>query len=294
MIIIIINKLYKNKFHFSLLLKKILIFAKIFSMKTVREIVGCITEMAPLEWQESWDNAGLLVGDENMLVDKALVALDVTESVVDEAVAKGFHLLISHHPLIFKPLKHLLPENTLERIIIKAIKNDIAIACMHTNLDNSRLGVSCELAKRLGMRDLHVLEQIKGVDVEAGGGMVGTLENEMDEHDFLRMVKENLGTKVLRHSDLLNKKIKKVAVCGGSGFFLLNDVKRCNADAYVTADVKYHDFFEADGKLLLVDAGHFETEQFTKELIADVISKKITNFAVSISEVKTNSINYFV
>lgn len=294
MIIIIINKIYKNKFHFSLLLKKILIFAKIFSMKTVREIVGCITEMAPLEWQESWDNAGLLVGDENMLVDKALVALDVTENVVDEAVAKGFHLLISHHPLIFKPLKHLLPENTLERIIIKAIKNDIAIACMHTNLDNSRLGVSCELAKRLGMRDLHVLEQIKGVDVEAGGGMVGTLENEMDEHDFLRMVKENLGTKVLRHSDLLNKKIKKVAVCGGSGFFLLNDVKRCNADAYVTADVKYHDFFEADGKLLLVDAGHFETEQFTKELIADVISKKITNFAVSISEVKTNSINYFV
>lgn len=263
-------------------------------MKTVREIVACITDIAPLEWQESWDNAGLLVGDANMEVDKALVALDVTEAVIDEAVEKGFHLVISHHPLIFKPLKHLLPENTLERIVIKAIRNDIAIACMHTNLDNSRLGVSFELAKKLGVKDVHVIEQIKGLDVEAGGGMVGFLENEMDESDFLSMVKKNLDAKALRHSDFLNRKIKKVAVCGGAGFFLLNDVKHCNADAYVTADVKYHDFFEADGKLLLVDAGHYETEQFTKELIADVISKKITNFAVSISEVKTNSINYFV
>lgn len=277
-----------------MLRKKILISPKIFVMKTVREIVVCITDIAPLEWQESWDNAGLLVGDANMEVDKALVALDVTEAVIDEAVEKGFHLVISHHPLIFKPLKHLLPENTLERTVIKAIKNDIAIACMHTNLDNSRLGVSFELARKLGVKDVHVIEQIKGLDVEAGGGMVGFLENEMDESDFLSMVKKNLGAKALRHSDFLNRKIKKVAVCGGAGFFLLNDVKHCNADAYVTADVKYHDFFEADGKLLLVDAGHYETEQFTKELIADVISKKITNFAISISEVKTNSINYFV
>lgn len=263
-------------------------------MKKVSEIVGCITDMAPLEWQESWDNAGLQLGDANMLVDKALVAVDVTEAVIDEAIEKGFHLVISHHPLIFKPLKHLRPENTIERIVIKAIKNDVAIACMHTNLDNSRLGVSCQLAKRLGMNDLHVLEPVDKFDGEVGGGMVGTLEKEMDERDFLAMVKKNLNAKALRHSDFLNRKIKKVAVCGGSGFFMLNDAKRCKADAYVTADVKYHDFFEADGQLLLVDAGHFETEQFTKELIADVISKKITNFAVSISEVKTNSINYFV
>lgn len=263
-------------------------------MKKVSEIVGCITDMAPLEWQESWDNAGLQLGDANMLVDKALVTVDVTEAVIDEAIEKGFHLVISHHPLIFKPLKHLCPENTIERIVIKAIKNDVAIACMHTNLDNSRLGVSCQLAKRLGMNDLHVLEPVDKFDGEVGGGMVGTLEKEMDERDFLAMVKKNLNAKALRHSDFLNRKIKKVAVCGGSGFFMLNDAKRCKAYAYVTADVKYHDFFEADGQLLLVDAGHFETEQFTKELIADVISKKITNFAVSISEVKTNSINYFV
>lgn len=263
-------------------------------MRKVSEIVGCVTDIAPLEWQESWDNAGLLVGDSNMLIDKALVAVDVTEAVIDEAIEKGFHLVISHHPLIFKPLRHLLPENTNERVVIKAVKNDIAVACMHTNLDNSRLGVSYQLAKRLGMSDLHILEPTDKFNVEVGGGMVGTLENEMDEHEFLAMVKSVLKAKALRHSDFLNRKIKKVAVCGGSGFFMLGNAKRCKADAYVTADVKYHDFFEADGKLLIVDAGHFETEQFTKEIIADVISKKITNFAVSISEVKTNSINYFV
>ena len=264
-------------------------------MNKVSEIVGCITEIAPLKWQESWDNAGLLVGDANMLIDKALVTLDVTEAVIDEAIEKGFHLVISHHSVIYRPLKHLLPENTIERTIMKAIKNDIAIACMHTNLDNSYLGVSKWLADKIGLKNLEILEPIKTDDgVVTGGGMVGELENAVEEKDFLALVKKNLGCDALRHSDFLGKKIKKVAVCGGSGFFLLDNVKRCKADAYVTADIKYHDFFEADGQLFLVDAGHYETEQFTKELIADVIIKKFCNFAVSISSVKTNSINYFV
>lgn len=264
-------------------------------MYKVKDIIGCITDIAPLHWQESWDNAGLLVGDANMQVDKALVTLDVTEPVIDEAIEKGFHLVISHHPLIYKPLKHILPENTIERTIMKAIKNDIAVACMHTNLDNSYLGVSKWLADQLGLKNQTILEPMKvEEDVLTGGGMVGELDNAMDEKDFLAMVKKNLNAQALRHSDLLGKKIKKVAVCGGSGFFLLNNVKRCGADAYITGDVKYHDFFEADGKLLLVDAGHYETEQFTKKLIADVIIKNFCNFAISISSVRTNSINYFV
>jgi len=276
-------------------INKFIILAKNFIMKKVSEIVGCITEIAPLKWQESWDNAGLLVGDAGMLVDKALVTLDVTEAVIDEAIENDFHLVISHHPVIYRPLKHLLPENTIERTIIKAVKNDIAIACMHTNLDNSYLGVSKWLAEKIGLRNLEILEPMNvDDDIVTGGGMVGELENELDERDFLALVKKNLNAKALRHSDFLNKKIKKVAVCGGSGFFLLDNAKRCKADAYVTADIKYHDFFEADGQLLLVDAGHYETEQFTKELIADVILKKFCNFAVSISNVKTNSINYFV
>ena len=264
-------------------------------MYKVSEIVGCITDIAPLKWQESWDNAGLLVGDANMLIDKALVTLDVTEAVVDEAIEKGFHLVISHHPLIYKPLKHLLPENTIERTVIKAVKNDIAIACMHTNLDNSYLGVSKWLADKIGLKNLEILEPIQTDDgILTGGGMIGEFENPLDETSFLALVKKNLDAKALRHSELLGRKIQKVAVCGGSGFFLLGNVKRCKADAYITGDVKYHDFFEADGKLLLVDAGHYETEQFTKELIADAIIKKFCNFAVSISSVKTNSINYFV
>ena len=264
-------------------------------MNKVSDIVGCITDIAPLKWQESWDNAGLLVGDANMLIDKALITLDVTEEVIDEAIQGGYHLVVSHHPIIYRPLKHLLPENTIERTIIKAIKHDIAIACMHTNLDNSYLGVSKWLADKLGLINQEILEPIKVEEnVTTGGGMVGCLEKEMDEKSFLAMVKHNLGCDALRHSDFLGKKIKKVAVCGGSGFFLLDNVKRCEADAYITGDVKYHDFFEADGKLLLVDAGHYETEQFTKELIADAIIKKFCNFAVSISRVKTNSINYYV
>ena len=252
--------MYKKFLESSAIINNFYNFAKILTMNKVKEIVSCITDIAPLKWQESWDNAGLLVGDANMLVDKALITLDVTEGVIDEAIANGFHLVISHHPLIYKPLRHILPENTIERTIMKAIKNDIAIACMHTNLDNSYLGVSKWLADKIGLKNIEVLDHIKtDDDVVTGGGMVGELENALDETAFLTLVKKNLNAKALRHSDFLGKKIKKVAVCGGSGFFMLDNVKRCNADAYITGDVKYHDFFEADGKLLLVDAGHYET-----------------------------------
>ncbi|MGN0033665.1 MAG: Nif3-like dinuclear metal center hexameric protein [Candidatus Limimorpha sp.] len=264
-------------------------------MNKVSEIIGCITDFADLDLQESWDNSGILVGDCNMLVDKALVTLDVTEEVIEEAVSNGFHLVISHHPVIYKPLKRLLKENTLERVLLKAIKNDITIACMHTNLDNSSGGVSMALANKLGIKDMRILEPVKNEDgAVSGAGMIGTLESEMDETEFLSMVKNTLGAKALRHSHLTGRKIKRVAVCGGSGFFLLNRAKECSADAYITADVKYHDFFEADGRILLVDAGHYETEQFIKEIIAAAILKKFSNFAVSISRVNTNSINYFV
>lgn len=264
----------------------------------VSDILGYITDIAPLKWQESYDNSGLLVGSYDAAVEKILVTLDVTEAVVDEAIAKSCNLIISHHPLIFKGLKHVLSNNATERIVIKAIKNDISIAAMHTNLDNSYLGVSRCLCERLGLHDLHILrplpEFVNDDEPKAGGGMVGMLEKPLSELDFLKLIKEKLNAKALRHTAFTNRHIQKVALCGGSGFFMLQDAINCNADAYVTADIKYHDFFEADGKLLLVDAGHFETEQFTKQLIADTILKKNPNFALLISEIKTNSINYFV
>ena len=275
-------------------------------MNKVSEILSYITEVAPIHWQESYDNSGLLVGDANALVDKVLLTLDLTEKVIDEAIENSFHLVISHHPLIFKGLKNILVDDTTGRIITKAIKHDISIAAMHTNIDNSFYGVNRVLAEQLGLKDLQILrsqqsavssqcsESASVSESQVGSGMVGYLENEMSENDFLKLIKEKLNVGAIRHTELLNKPIKKVAICGGSGSFLINDAKHCGADVYVTADLKYHDFFDADNEILIVDAGHFETEQFTKQLFADIILKKNPKFAVQISRVNTNSVHYCV
>ena len=270
-------------------------------MNKVSEILSYITEVAPIHWQESYDNSGLLVGDANALVDKVLLTLDLTEEVIDEAIENSFHLVISHHPLIFKGLKNILVDDTTGRIITKAIKHDISIAAMHTNIDNSFYGVNRVLAEQLGLKDLQILRSsqqsaVSGqqLEIQVGSGMAGVLENEMSENDFLKLIKEKLNVAAIRHSELLGRPVKKVAICGGSGAFLINDAKRCGADVYVTADLKYHDFFDADNEILIVDAGHFETEQFTKQLFADIILKKNPKFAVQISRVNTNSVNYFV
>ena len=270
-------------------------------MNKVSEILSYITEVAPIHWQESYDNSGLLVGDANALVDKVLLALDLTEKVIDEAVENSFHLVISHHPLIFKGLKNILVDDTTGRIITKAIKHDISIAAMHTNIDNSFYGVNRVLAEQLGLKNLNILhpnisssQHLSDSETQVGSGMIGYLENEMSEKDFLKIIKEKLNVGAIRHTELLDKPIKKVAICGGSGSFLIGDAKRCGADAYITADLKYHDFFETDNEILIVDAGHFETEQFTKQLFADIILKKNPKFAVQISRVNTNSVNYFV
>ena len=269
-------------------------------MTKVSDILGFITDVAPLHWQESYDNSGLLIGDPNAMVDKVLLTLDVTESVIDEAIENSFHLIISHHPLIFKGIKNILNDNTLGRIITKSIKHDISIAAMHTNLDNSYVGVNNILAMKLGLKNLQILrpnastQHFDDLSAQIGSGMIGELENGISETDFLNLVKERLKVGVLRHSEFLGKPIKKVALCGGSGAFMIDDAKQCDADVYLTADVKYHDFFDADNELLIIDAGHFETEQFTKQLIADIILKKNPKFAVQISNIKTNAVHYFV
>lgn len=276
-------------------------FSKKIKMNKVSEILSYITEVAPIHWQESYDNSGLLVGDANALVDKVLLTLDLTEKVIDEAIENSFHLVISHHPLIFKGLKNILVDDTTGRIITKAIKHDISIAAMHTNIDNSFYGVNRVLAEQLGLKNLNILhpnisssQHLSDSETQVGSGMIGYFENEMSEKDFLKIIKGKLNVGAIRHTELLNKPIKKVAICGGSGSFLIGDAKRCGADAYITADLKYHDFFEADNEILIVDAGHFETEQFTKQLFADIILKKNPKFAVQISRVNTNSVNYFV
>lgn len=259
---------------------------------TVKEIMGCITEIAPLQWQENYDNAGLQVGDVNAETHKALIALDVTEALVDEAVVKSCDLIISHHPLIFKGLKHLTPATDIERAVMKAVKNDIAIVSMHTNLDNSILGVSRVLAERLGLKKLRLLQPSTSDPDQCGAGMIGEFDVPMEEMDFLRLVANRIGAPCLRHSALTGHKVKNVALCGGSGSPFISDAVKNRVDAYLTADIKYHDFFAPDG-ILLVDGGHFETEQFTKVLIKEIIQKKFPNFAAEIAETNTNSVHYF-
>ena len=259
----------------------------------VKDILNCITEVAPLHWQESYDNAGLQVGDVNAETHKALIALDVTEELVDEAVAKNCDLIISHHPLIFKGLKHITPQTYIERVIVKAVKHDMAIISMHTNLDNSYLGVSRVLAERLGLKDLHLLQPSVAEPELCGAGMVGAFEKPMEEIDFLQLVAEAIGSPCLRHSALTGRKIQEVALCGGSGSPFMPDALHQKVDAYLTADIKYHDFFVPEGDLLMVDGGHFETEQFTKALIKDLILKKIPNFAAEIAETNTNAVHYY-
>ena len=261
---------------------------------TVKDILNCITEIAPLQWQESYDNAGLQVGNLNAEAHKALVCLDITEEVVEEAVAKNCDLIISHHPLIFRGLKHLTPETYIERAVMKAVKHDIALVSMHTNLDNSYLGVSRVLAERLGLKNLHLLQPSEAEPEICGAGVIGTFDNPMDETDFLGRVAETIGSPCLRHSALIGRQIQKVALCGGSGTPFMSDALCHKADAYLTADIKYHDFFVPEGNILLIDGGHFETEQFTKELIVELIRKKFPTFAAEIAETKTNSVHYFV
>jgi dinuclear metal center YbgI/SA1388 family protein len=260
----------------------------------VKDILNCITEIAPLHWQESYDNAGLQVGDLNAEAHKALICLDITEAVVDEAVTKNCDLIISHHPLIFKGLKHLTPQTYIERAVMKAIKNDIAMISMHTNLDNSYLGVSRMLAERLGLKNLHLLLPSVAEPEVCGAGMIGEFEIPMQEADFLRLVAITIGSPCLRHSALTGRKIQTVALCGGSGSPFMGEALKNRADAYLTADIKYHDFFVPEGNILLVDGGHFETEQFTKELICELIRKKFPTFAAVIAETNTNSVHYFV
>lgn len=260
---------------------------------TVKDIMACITEIAPLQWQEHYDNAGIQVGDLNAETHKALICLDITEAVVDEAVAKQCDLIISHHPLIFHGMKHLTPETYIERAVMKAVKHDVAMISMHTNLDNSYLGVSRILAERLGLTNLHLLQPSEAEPEVCGAGMVGELASPSDELDFLKKVAVTIGSPCLKHSALTGRKISKVALCGGSGTPFMADALRQKADAYLTADIKYHDFFVPEGNILLIDGGHFETEQFTKQLIRDLIQKKIPTFAAEIAETNTNAVHYF-
>ena len=360
-------------------------------------LIKHLEEFAPSNYQEDYDNSGLLVGSPDQEVYSALVALDCIEKVVDEAILHGCDLIITHHPIVFKGLKRITGKNYVERVILKAISNNIALYAIHTNLDHVKHGVNGVIAGRLGLKNARILSPKKGLlkklvtfcpsesaadlrkalfeagaghignysecsfstegvgtfkagqDADpyvgeiglqheepeerietvflaqnerkillalfqehpyeevaydiyplennldtVGAGMVGWLTEEMEGRAFLALVKEKMDAVVIRHTDVLPKRIRKVAVCGGSGSFLLKEAIAAGADALVTADFKYHEFFDADGKIMITDIGHFESEQFTSDLLIDIIQEKFPNFAIRLTEHNTNPINYFI
>ncbi len=364
-------------------------------MSKLKEILFTLEEMAPLAYAEDFDNVGLLVGDSNTEVTGILVCHDALESVIDEAIAKKCNLVVCFHPIIFSGLKKITGKNYVERTVLKAIKNDIAIYAVHTALDNHKQGVNKIFSDALGLINTKILvpklnfiqklvtytisenvEELRNALFEAGAGkignyedcsfnskgvgtymgnedsnpeigerfefveneeikievtfekhlqskvlkalfknhvyeevayeiydlqnahqniglgMIGELEKPMAEKDFLSFVKDKMQCGGIRHSAFLGKPIQKVAVLGGSGSFAIKNAKQAGADIFLTADLKYHNFYEAENQLVLADIGHFESERFTKNYIVDFLKKKILNFAIIFSEENTNPVKY--
>ena len=362
----------------------------------IKEVIAILDELAPLSYAEEFDNTGLIVGDYETDISGILVTLDSLENVVDEAITKGCNLIVSFHPIIFSGLKKLTGQNYVEKVVIKAIKNNVAIFSLHTALDNSWNGVNAMICNQLKLSNRRVLipkkntikklttyvpekdsqklltqlfkagagtignysncsfssngtgsflgnkdsnpvvgsigelnfekETLINVCLPAhkkapvlnallkyhpydevayelttlennnqhiGMGMIGELEVPHSETEFLTFLKNTMKTECIRHSKLLNKTIKKVAVLGGSGSFAISNAIKEGADIFITADCKYHDFFKAENKVLLADIGHYESEQFTKELLVAYLNKKITTFAILLSKINTNPITYF-
>ncbi|GAB1453413.1 Nif3-like dinuclear metal center hexameric protein [Draconibacterium sp.] len=365
-------------------------------MPNVKDITNFLENFAPLGLQESYDNAGLITGDINTEITSVLITLDVTERVVEEAIQKKAQLIVAHHPIIFSGLKKITGKNYVERTIIKAIKNDIAIYAAHTNLDSVDGGVNRKICDKLGLENCKILQPVAGqlkklvtfipvdnadevretvfnagagnignydscgfvtegkgsfrgnensnpfagkkgeihaerevrfetifpgylqgriIDAllkshpyeevaydiyplenkfdKIGMGMVGTLAEPIAETLFLKQLKQTFNTGVIKHTTLLGKNVGRVAVCGGSGSFLLDAAIAAGADFFVSGDFKYHQFFDAENKTVIADIGHFESEQFTKELFYELLTKKFPTFAVHLSEVGTNPVFYF-
>ena len=263
-------------------------------LPTIQTVTDYLETIAPPHLQESYDNAGLIVGDPTKVVTGILTSLDCTEAIVEEAAVRGCNVVVAHHPIVFRGLKRLNGANYVERTVIKAIKLGVAIYAIHTNLDNVRYrGVNERIAQRLGLANLRLLKP-KNEEATVGSGMVGELPEPMSEPDFLSMLKERMQATVVRHTPLLGDAVTTVAVAGGAGGFLLPDAKRAGARVFVTADYKYHEFFDADGDLVICDIGHYESEQFTTQLLAELLTKEFTTFAVLSTERNTNPVRYYV
>ena len=261
----------------------------------IKEITDYLESVAPLSLQEEYDNSGLLIGSADAEIASALICLDITPSVVKEAAGRKCPLIISHHPLIFRGLKKITGATYVEQAVIEAIRNDIAIYAIHTNLDNVLLyGVNGKIAQRIGLHDIKVLLPHPHVpSPDSGAGAVGVLSKTLSEGDFLAHLRQTMELKVIRHTPLLGNVVQKVAVCGGAGGFLLSEAIAAGAQFFVSADFKYHDFFNAERRIVIADIGHFESERFTMDLMAELIQIKFPTFAAHLTETVTNPITYY-
>ena len=249
------------------------------------------------EYQEDYDNSGFLLGNSQSDYRGALVALDLTPAVVDEAVRHGMSLIVTHHPFIFTGVKRLTDASETGRMVMTLAKNGISVYAAHTNLDNLPWGVSGVLAQKLGLRNCHILKGMDGAhDDSIGAGMVGDLDEPVGVELFLKRVKELIGIPFVRVSEetchCAPLQVQRVALCGGSGAEFIGDALRAGADIYLTADLKYHDFQRANGRMVLADIGHYESEQFAKDIIFHALSEKFCNFACRISETQQGIVNY--
>lgn len=257
----------------------------------VKDICALIENELPLHWQESFDNAGLAVGDPEAEVSQLLIALDATEEVIDEAISIGAQMVITHHPIIFRPLKRIACENRQQRTILRALQHGIALYAAHTNLDSApSIGISHHIASLLGIHEVALLEASSAAE-GVGLGIVGQLAEPAEPTAFLRLIKERLGVVALRHSPVRIESISRVAICSGSGGSLIEAAEAASADVYIAADFKYHDFVDAD-TMILVDAGHFETEFCAIDILHSVILNFLPTFAVRKSAHSTNPVCY--
>lgn len=259
---------------------------------TIQDVVQVLEQIAPPHLQESYDNAGLITGVPDTRLTGVLFCLDSTEAVVEEAIRKNCNLVVAHHPIVFRGLKRFNGSNYVERTVISALRNDVALYAIHTNLDNVyRHGVNEKIAEKIGLRDTRILAPKPGTP-EIGAGLIGELARPVSEVDFLQHLRRSMQTACVRHTALRGRPVQRVAVCGGAGSFLVSDALRAGADVFVSADFKYHEFFDAEGRLVIADIGHFESEQFTIELLFNLIREKFPNFALHLTETTTNPVHY--
>lgn len=257
---------------------------------TIRDITAKIEAFAPLSLQESYDNAGLIVGRyDDQLQGGVLLAVDVTDEVIDEALELGCGMIITHHPIIFHPLKRFNSASVVERCVERAIRHNIALYACHTNLDSAPHGMSWRLGQMLGIGNMEVLEPtVEG----AGFGVVGTLPKPIATEQFFAQIKATLGCGAIRHSKIDRQSIERVAICTGSGSSMIGAAAAKGCDIYITADLKYNDYYLPDGRFILCDVGHFESEYCAIEILFDILSKKLCTFALLKSAKTRNPINY--